>query len=51
LKFRLKNDFSIINGDPTWHNKDTEPVNAQEFAAKLVKHQYREGWSIPDMPM
>jgi len=51
LKFRLKNDFSIINGDPTWHNKDTEPVNAQEFAAHLIKHQYREGWSIPDMPM
>jgi len=50
LKFRLQNAFSVVNGDPTWNNKDTEPVNAKEFAAELVKHSYRDGWKLPDMP-
>jgi len=51
LSFRLKNDFSVINGNPTWNNKDTEPIFAQKFAEELIKHNYREGWKLPDMQM
>lgn len=51
LKFRLKDDFSIHNGHPTWNNKDTDPVNAQKFAEELIKHTYRNGWKLPDMPV
>ena len=32
--------------DKTW----TDPINAKQFAAELVKHNYREGWRLPDMP-
>lgn len=28
----------------------TDPINAQEFAAGLIKHNYREGWKLVDMP-
>ena len=28
----------------------TPQMNAREVAAELVKHTYREGWSLPDMP-
>ena len=30
----------------TW----TDPVDANAYAAELIKHTYREGWSLPDMP-
>ncbi len=26
------------------------PVNAQQFAQELIKHNYRDGWKLPDMP-
>jgi len=51
LKFRLKSEFTVLNGDPKWNNKDTELVNAQQFAQELIKHNYREGWKLPDMPV
>jgi hypothetical protein len=51
LSFRLQNQFSVVNGHPTWNNKDTEPVNAKQFAEELVKHTYREGWKLQDMPV
>lgn len=50
ISSRLKSQFSVINGDPTWNNKDTEPVSAKEFAETLIKHKYRDGWKLPDMP-
>ena len=28
----------------------TDPVNAKAFAEELIKHNYREGWKLPDMP-
>lgn len=47
---RLLSQFSVTNGDPTWNNKDTEPISAKLFAESLIKHPYREGWKLPDMP-
>jgi len=25
-------------------------MNAKEFANEMIKHNYQEGWSLPDMP-
>ena len=46
----VKDGFKIHNGHPTFDKTWTEPVNAQQFAAELVKHDYRDGWNLPDMP-
>ena len=42
--------FSIHDGHPTFENVYTDPVDANEFAANLVKPVFREGWKLPDMP-
>jgi len=26
-------------------------MNAKQFAAEMVKHTYRKGYTLPDMPM
>jgi hypothetical protein len=35
---------------PRTEKRWTERMNAAEFAEGLIKHQYRRGWSLPDMP-
>lgn len=46
----IKDGFTIKNGHPSFKKTWTEPVNAQAFAQELIKHTYREGWKLPDMP-
>ena len=46
----IKDGFSIKDGHPTFEKTWTEPVNARQFAAELIKHNYREGWELPAMP-
>lgn len=46
----IKDGFHIHDGHPTFDKSMTDPVNAQEYAAKLIKHDYREGWKLPEMP-
>lgn len=50
LSGRLQSRFNVVNGHPTWDNKNTEPISAKLFAEELVKHTYRDGWKLPDMP-
>ena len=50
IKAVVHDSFTITEGHPTFTTKYSDPVNAQAFAAELVKHNYREGWSLPDMP-
>jgi len=51
LRMVLSDDFEIIDGDPKFRTKYTEPFSAKEFAAELVKHTPREGgWVLPEMP-
>ena len=50
LRTVIKDGFKIHNGHPTFDKTWTDPVNAQQFAAELIKHNYREGWKLPDMP-
>ncbi len=46
----IKDGFEIHDGHPTFDKTWTDPVNAKAYAAELVKHTYRDGWSLPDMP-
>ena len=46
----IKDGFTIKDGHPTFKKTLTEPVNARKFAAELIKHNYREGWALPEMP-
>lgn len=46
----IKDGFTIKDGHPSFKKSMTEPVNAQSFAAELIKHTYRNGWKLPDMP-
>lgn len=44
-----KNDFNIIEGHPYMDIK-YDRFNALEATAEYIKHTYREGWGLPDMP-
>jgi hypothetical protein len=43
--------FSIKDGHPTFDKIYTDPVSTKQFAAEMVRHNYRSGWSLPDMPV
>jgi hypothetical protein len=51
IRFMSADKFEIIDGDPKFNKEYTEPVSALEFANELIKHTYREGWKLPDMPL
>ncbi|MCA1745881.1 MAG: Gfo/Idh/MocA family oxidoreductase [Bacteroidales bacterium] len=46
----IADGFEIKDGHPTFDKTWTKPVKAQDFAAELIKHTYRSGWKLPDMP-
>ena len=50
IKTVIKDGFKIHDGHPTFDKTWTDPISAKDFAAELVKHTYREGWTLPDMP-
>ncbi len=50
VRAMIKDGFSIHDGHPSFNKQYTEPVNAREFAAELIKPKYREGYVLPDMP-
>ena len=50
IRIIKKDDFKIGDGDPKFDKKWTDPVPAQQFAAELIKHNYRDGWKLVDMP-
>jgi len=43
-------DFKVIDGHPHFDTKYTT-LNALATASEYIKHAYREGWSLPDMPI
>ena len=51
VRSMIKDGFTIKDGHPTFNKTYTEPVNAREFAAELIKPKYREGYVLPDMPV
>jgi hypothetical protein len=46
----IRDGFEIKDGHPTFAKDWTDPMNAQEFAANLIKRPYRQGWNLPAMP-
>jgi len=46
----IRDGFKITDGHPTFDKTMTPPFNAKAFAEELIKHTYREGWKLPDMP-
>lgn len=46
----IKDGFQIKDGHPTFDKTWTDPVNAQQYAQEMIKHTYRTGWKLPDMP-
>lgn len=50
ILIQISDDFKVVDGDPKFDKKYTDPIVAKEFAAELIKHNYREGWKLPDMP-
>jgi len=46
----IKDGFKITDGHPTFDKTWTDPINATQFAQELIKHNYRDGWKLPDMP-
>ena len=46
----VKDKFSVNDGHPSFDKDMTDPVPAKQFAAELIKHTYRQGWKLPDMP-
>jgi hypothetical protein len=51
IKIVKEDKFSITDGHPTFQKVYTEPMNAKTFAAEMVKHNYRKGWTLPEMPV
>ncbi|MGN1256094.1 MAG: Gfo/Idh/MocA family protein, partial [Bacteroidaceae bacterium] len=50
VRSMIKDGFSIHDGHPTFNKKYTEPVNAREFAAELIKPKYENGYVLPELP-
>lgn len=46
----IKDGFEIKDGHPTFDKTWSDPVNARAYAQELIKHTYRDGWKLPDMP-
>ena len=43
----VKSDkFEVIDGHPHFDTQYTDPINAKAFAEELIKHNYREGWTL-----
>ena len=49
LKIVKSDDFKVVDGHPTFEKK-YETFNAMESAKGYIRHNYRDGWSLPAMP-
>ncbi len=50
IRFIKEDKFHVNDGHPTFDRDYTEPVDANEYAERLIKPVYRQGWTLPDMP-
>ncbi len=49
LKVITSDEFKVIEGHPHFNTKYAT-FNALEAASAYIKHEYRDGWKLPDMP-
>jgi predicted dehydrogenase len=50
VKVVTSDEFKVIDGHPLF-NTQYAKTNASEAANEYIKHTYREGWSLPAMPV
>jgi hypothetical protein len=53
IRIVTEDKFTIVDGDPRFDRKFTDPLDARAFAAEMVKHTYRQQdgpWTLPEMP-
>jgi hypothetical protein len=50
LRMVVEDGFTIQDGHPSFRKTWTEEFNARAFAEELIRHSYRDGWSLPPMP-
>ncbi len=50
LKIVIRDGFTIKDGHPSFAKTWTDPINAKKFSEELIKHNYRAGWKLVDMP-
>ncbi len=50
IKTIIEDGFKITDGHPTFDKTWTDPVNAVEYANEMIKHTYKNGFKLPDMP-
>jgi hypothetical protein len=43
--------FTNVTDNDKLRISRNESISAKAFADELIKHKYREGWSLPDMPV
>jgi hypothetical protein len=49
VRLTISDNFTIIDGDPKF-DRPNITIDANEFASEMIKHTYRQGWSLPAMP-
>jgi hypothetical protein len=47
LRVVKSDDFQVIDGHPHF-NTEYVTLNAEETVKEYIKHNYREGWSLPE---
>lgn len=50
VRSMIKDGFEIHDGHPTFNKTWTDPVDARQFAAELVKPVYQNGYVLPELP-
>jgi hypothetical protein len=49
VRLTISDNFTIIDGDPKF-DRPNLTINARQFASEMIKHTYRQGFSLPGMP-
>ncbi len=49
VRLTISDNFTIVDGDPKF-DRPNITLPAKQFAEEMVKHTYREGFKLPDMP-
>ncbi len=50
VRLTISDNFTIVDGDPKFDRPNIK-INAKQFATEMIKHTYRKGFSLPDMPV
>lgn len=46
----IEDKFHIHDGHPTFDRTYSDPVDANEYAARLIKPEYHNGFKLPELP-